>query len=176
MRKRERREREREKERGERERGERERHGGEGNGRVLCLSPSDEAEQKVKKRGGAAASPVPPRSGRAPQCAAPADRRTERTSVARPLSPATPVLSARQTLRWDDETEAKCSPASLTRAVGRSVGRAGLSRQRRRATEVDKEENKAAAPLLSRRACLPVTNPRKERDRPRQEREREAAS
>ena len=36
-------------------------------------------------------------------------------------SPATPVLSARQTLRWEDETEAKCSPASLTRAVGRSV-------------------------------------------------------
>ena len=63
-------------------------------------------------------------------------------------------------------------PHSSGRSVGRSVGRAGLSRRRRRATEVDKEENKAAAPLLSRRACLPVTNPRKERDRPRQERER----
>ena len=57
----------------------------------------------------------------------------------------------------------------------RSVGRAGLSRRQRRATEVDKEENKAAAPLLSRstgaRACQLQTRGRRERSATAGERE-----
>ena len=56
----------------------------------------------------------------------------------------------------------------------RSVGRAGLSRRQRRATEVDKEENKAAAPLLSRstgaRACQLQTRGRREIGHGRRER------